>query len=51
MKWGLARTTPDEEAIKHIQKRLDSLNEKEMTTNSKAKYLELNKKVDELLQN
>ena len=50
MKWGLARITPDEEAIKQIQKRLDRLNEEEMTFDSKAEYLELNKKMDELLQ-
>ena len=50
MKWGLGRTTPDEEAIKQIQKRQDRLNEEEMTTDSKAKYLELNKKMNELLQ-
>ena len=50
MKWGLARTTPDEEAIKQIQKRLDQLNEDEVIDDSKAEYLELNKKMDELLQ-
>ena len=50
MKWGSARTTPDVEAIKQIQKRLDSLNEGEMTSDSKAEYLELNKKMDQLLQ-
>ena len=50
MQWGVARTTLDEEAIKQIQKRLDRINEKEMTAVSKAKYLELNKKMDELLQ-
>ena len=50
MKWGSVRTTPDEEAIKQIQKRLDRLNEEEMTFDSKAEYLELNKKMDELLQ-
>ena len=42
MKWGSARTTPDEEAIKQIQKRLDRLNEEKMTSDSKAEYLELN---------
>ena len=50
MKWGSTRTTLDEEAIKQIQKRLDRLNEEEMITDSKAEYLELNKKMDELLQ-
>ena len=50
MKWGLTRPTPDEEAIKQIQERLDRLNEEEMITDSKVEYLELNKKMDELLQ-
>ena len=50
MKWGLARTTPDEKAIKQIQKRLDQLNEDEVIDDSKAEYLELNKKMYELLQ-
>ena len=50
MRWGLTRTTLDEEAIKQIQKRLDRLNEEEMITDSKAEYLELNKKMDEFLQ-
>ncbi|XP_075636927.1 uncharacterized protein LOC142609203 [Castanea sativa] len=50
MKWGSARTTPDEEAIKQIQKRLGRLNKEEMTSDSKAEYLELNKKMDEFLQ-
>ena len=49
MKWGSARTTPVVEAIKQIQKRLDRLNEGEMTSDSKAEYLELNKKMDQLL--
>ena len=50
MKWGSTRPTLDEEAIKQIQKRLDRLNEEEMTTDSKVEYLEMNKKMDELLQ-
>ena len=50
MNQGSVITTPDEEAIKQIQKRLDRLNEEEMTFDSKAEYLELNKKMDELLQ-
>ncbi|XP_075663965.1 uncharacterized protein LOC142633609 [Castanea sativa] len=49
-KWVVARITPDEEAIKQIQKRLNRINEEEMTADSKAEYLELNKKMDELLQ-
>ncbi|KAK9991581.1 hypothetical protein SO802_026566 [Lithocarpus litseifolius] len=50
MKWGSIRITPDKEAIKQIQKRLDRLNEEEMNFDSKAENLELNKEMDELLQ-
>ena len=43
LRWGLARTDPDVEAIKEIQKRLDRLNEEEVTDTSKAEYVELSK--------
>ena len=49
MQWGATRTTSDEEAIKQIQKRLNQINEEEMIAVSKVEYLELNKKMDELL--
>ena len=50
LRWGLARTDPDVEAIKEIQKRLDRLNEEEVIDTSKAEYVELSKQMDELLR-
>ena len=50
MSWGMAWTDPDVEAIKETKKRLDRLNEEEISETSKAGYLELSKKMDELLQ-
>ena len=50
MSWGLARTDPDVDVIKETQKTLDRLNEEEVLATSKAEYLELSKKMDELLQ-
>ena len=50
LRWGLAKTDPDAEAIKVTQRRLDRLNEAEVFDASKAEYLELSKKMDELLQ-
>ena len=50
MSWGLARTDPDVGVIKETQKTLDRLNEEEVLATSKAEYLELSKKMDELLQ-
>ena len=48
--WGSSSINPDTRAIKDLQKKLDFLNEAEHTEASKAKYLELSKKMDELLQ-
>ena len=50
LSWGLARIDSDVEAIKETQKRLNRLNEEEVSETSKAEYLELSKKMDELLQ-
>ena len=50
MRWGSARTKPDEAAMKEIQKRLDRLHEAKVTETNKAEYLELSKRMDELLQ-
>ena len=41
---------PDTGAIKDLQKKLDFLNEAKPTEAAKAEYLELSKKMDELLQ-
>ena len=49
LRWGSARTDPNAEAIKVTQKRLDRLNEEEISDASKAEYLELSKKMDKLL--
>ncbi|XP_030924482.1 uncharacterized protein LOC115951403 [Quercus lobata] len=50
LSWGSAWTDPDVEAIKEIQKRLDKLNEEEISETSKAEFLDLSKRMDELLQ-
>ena len=50
MRWGSARTNPDEATMKEIQKRLDRLHEAKVTETNKAEYLELSKRMDELLQ-
>ena len=46
----MARTDPNVEAIKEIQKWLDRLNEEEVSDTSKAEYVELSRQIDELLQ-
>ena len=50
MAWGSAKTDPDVATIEELQKRLDMLNEAETTEDSKAEYLEVSKRMDELLQ-
>ena len=50
LSWGLAWTDLDVKAIKKTQKRLDQLNEEEISETSKAEFLDLSKKMDELLQ-
>ena len=50
MSWGSAWTDPNVEAIKEIQKRLDQLNEEEISETSKVEFLDLSKRMDELLQ-
>lgn len=50
MAWGSKKTEPDVTAIKELQKRLDRLNEAETTKDSKSEYLEVSKRMDELLQ-
>ena len=46
----MARTDPNVEAIKEIQKWLDRLNEEEVSDTSEAEYVELSRQIDELLQ-
>ena len=50
MAWGSPITDPDTIAIKEIQKQLDILNEAKLTEASKAEFLSLSKRMDELLQ-
>ena len=46
----MAKTDPNVEAIKEIQKWLDRLNEEEVSDTSEAEYVELSRQIDELLQ-
>ena len=50
MAWGSPITDLNTIAIKEIQKQLDRLNEAELTEVSKAEFLSLSKRMDELLQ-
>lgn len=50
MAWGSPITDLDSIAIKELQKQLDRLNEAQPTEASKAEYLNLSKRMDELLQ-
>ena len=50
MAWGSLITDPDMVAIKETQMQLDRLNEAKLTEASKAEFLSLSKKMDELLQ-
>ena len=49
--WGAVKTELDVEAIKQLQNWLDSLNRADTTDYSKAEYLEVSKKLDDLLLN
>ena len=50
MAQGSPITDPDTIAIKDIQKQLNRLNEAKLTEDSKAEFLSLSKRMDELLQ-
>ncbi|XP_075674939.1 uncharacterized protein LOC142644147 [Castanea sativa] len=50
MAWGSPITNPDTIALKETQMQLDRLNEAELTEASKAEFLSLSKRMDELLQ-
>ena len=47
--WGATKAEPEVEAIKQLQNRLDSLNKADCTDASQAEYLEVSKKLDDLL--
>ena len=47
--WGLPKTKPNAEEIKLLQKKLEVLNNEVVTEESRAEFLEVSKKLDELL--
>ena len=47
--WGATKAEPKVEAIKQLQNRLDSLNKVDYTDASQAEYLEVSKRLDDLL--
>ena len=47
--WGLPKTQPNAEEIKLLQKKLEVLNSEVVTEESRAEFLEVSKKLDELL--
>ena len=47
--WGLPKTKPNAEEIKLLQKKLEILNSEVVTEESRAEFLEVSKKLDELL--
>ena len=47
--WGDTRTKPKEEEIKFPQNQLDKINRANTTDESKVEYLEISKKLDDLL--
>ena len=47
--WGSLKTKPKIEEIKRLQKKLEVLNAEEMTEDSRSKFLEVSKQLDDLL--
>ena len=47
--WGLPKTKPNAEEKKLLQKKLEVLNSEVVTEESRAEFLEVSKKLDELL--
>ena len=47
--WGVTKTESEVEEIKQLQNRLDRLTKVVTTDDSKAEYLEVSKKLDDLL--
>ena len=47
--WGATKTKPEVEAIKQLQNQFDSLNRADYIDASQAGYLEVSKKLDDLL--
>ena len=49
MAWGTSKADPNDEEIKKFQKQLENLTEAETTEGTKAEYLEVSKRLDDLL--
>ena len=47
--WGDTRTKPKEEEIKFLQNQLDRINKADTTNELRVEYLEISKKLDDLL--
>lgn len=47
--WGSSKTNPDTEEIKHLQHQIEALNSEETTVENRVEFLEVNKKMDDLL--
>ena len=47
--WGAGKLNPDAEEIKKLQKKIDTMIGEDVTEESKAEFLEVSKKLDELL--
>ena len=47
--WGAGKSNWDTKAIKQLQKRIDNMISEEVTADSRAEYLEVSKKLDDLL--
>ena len=48
--WGSSKTNPDTEEIKRLQQRIKALNSAEATIENRAEFLEVGKKMDDLLR-
>ena len=49
MAWGQAKANPNANAIKKLQQQLDALNEAKTIEGNRAQYLEVCKRMDDLL--
>ena len=47
--WGLAKTAPAMDEIKLLTKKIERMNEEELTEESREEVLEASKKLDDLL--
>ncbi|XP_075640556.1 uncharacterized protein LOC142612338 [Castanea sativa] len=47
--WGSSKTTPNTDEIKHLTKKIERMNEEELTEESREEVLAASKKIDDLL--